>query len=417
MKRMALILILFFSISAFSQTHDLHDVNYDAPENMAIYDESQQLFQQIYLQYESTVKELEDSILLKERMIRQQEASSAREDERQKSQVALAEALEKQRQEIYSNEIEGVRTQERERLSAEIHNAVSAELNEQFAVIYEEKKNKELEVIVEQKKAEIRAELEPEYDAKMNAKIEKYKELWKQEVFQESGIMTEWIKFIVPRALAGVFVVALAFLLVWIIKKCIQLRKNKKDSVAWQNERQGLVEYHAESYLNKMRKYSGKSTVYDVIEQIREEIDKSSEPEEDLSIKRDAIRLAQQKYESKAKLSIEEYKKLFNDLDAQSVFNNWNSAGDDEEMRNGLCNNFFDNINKYTINAKDALYSNNDKNEVKKMLKTFCDTLKNNSELVKGLSEKEKDEDRKKTLESIAEKYANLAGKFAKGDL
>lgn len=440
MKKLLSILVSLLATPVFAQANDLHDVNFDAPTNNAIYDENQQMFQQVYLQYESAIKILEDTIRNDEKNIRQNEIKLVKEEETQKLRAELSESLEKQRREIYENEIEAVRTQERERLTEEIRNAVFEELTEKFTVSYEEKKNQEIEalkerlaqqVYEEQKenfdkelraqislenetiaelyKTEIKEELAKKYEIKKNDEIKAYKKEWAQEFFKENKIWTERMQFFTPYIMYVIYAImafVFIFLLIKVILKLISGKKAKDEK----------LEYYAGSYLIRMKKYAGNTAIFETIEQIRDEIDNSSESDAQKSILRKAIGIAEEKYKTyKATLPISEYKQLFKDLDTQKIFNVWNLAEDDENMKIGLCNDFISNINGYTETAIDALNSKNEEGDIKQMLEVFSSTLKNTSEQVKYLARQETNDAIKDNLESIAQKYAELAKNFEKG--
>ena len=439
MKKLLSILVSLLAAPVFAQANDLHDVNFDAPTNNATYDENQQMFQQVYLQYESAIKILEDTIRNDEKNIRQNEIKLVKE-ETQKLRAEFSESLEKQRREIYENEIEAVRTQERERLTEEIRNAVFEELTEEFTVSYEEKKNQEIEalkerlaqqVYEEQKenfdkelraqislenetiaelyKTEIKEELAKKYEIKKNDEIKTYKKEWEQEFFKKNKIWTERMQFFTPYIMYVIYAI-MAFVFIFLLIKVISGRKAEKKA------KDGKVKYHADSYLNRMKQYAGKTAIFETIKQIRDEIDNSSETEAQKSILREAIGIAEEKYKTyKATLPISEYKQLFKDLDTQKIFNVWNLAEDDESMKKGLCNDFISNINGYTETAMDALNSKNEEGDIKQMLEVFSSTLKNTSEQVKYLARQETNDAIKKNLESIAQKYAELAKNFEKG--
>lgn len=436
MKKLLSILVSLLAAPVFAQANDLHDVNFDAPTNNATYDENQQMFQQVYLQYESAIKILEDTIRNDEKNIRQNEIKLVKEEETQKLRAELSESLEKQRREIYENEIEAVRTQERERLTEEIRNAVFEELTEKFTVSYEEKKNQEIEalkerlaqqVYEEQKenfdkelraqislenetiaelyKTEIKEELAKKYEIKKNDEIKAYKKEWEQEFFKKNKIWTERMQFFTPYIMYVIYAI-MAFVLIFLLSIVILIKKAKDRK----------LKYHADSYLNRMKQYAGKTAIFETIKQIRDEIDNSSESEAQKSILREAIGIAEEKYKTyKATLPISEYKQLFKDLDTQKIFNDWNLAEDDESMKKGLCNDFISNINGYTETAIDALNSKNYESEIKQMLEVFSSTLKNTSEQVKYLARQETNDAIEKNLESIAQKYAELAKNFEKG--
>ena len=92
MKKIFLILFaLYIYMNVYSQSTDLYDVNFDAPTNIPPYDESTQVFQDIYLQYEEAIRRSEESIRSEEKNIRQ--------DDVQKFQENLSQEQEKAQQE------------------------------------------------------------------------------------------------------------------------------------------------------------------------------------------------------------------------------------------------------------------------------------------------------------------------------
>ena len=130
-----------------------------------------------------------------------------------------------------------------------------------------------------------------------------------------------------------------------------------------------------------------------------------------------AIKKAEEMYKQyKSTLPIGEYKKAFADLDAKKIFNRWNSNKDDNEIKKGLCNEFFSIVNDYNKLATEAYTSNNDKNDITEMFKIYVPIMENTAEQVKDLAQSESNKEIRNNLISISEKYVELAKKFTKGE-
>ena len=414
MKRLFFFVLTTLAITIlYAEESSLYDVNYDPPKNTATYDETSQAFQNIYLQYELAVRNSELDIRSNEQNIRQNEILK----ERQKAQTELNVALKKQREEIYANEVELLRTQEREKLTLEIHKKLSVELTEKFTKEYEYKKNVEVtalekelrntislenEKLKAQFKDEVRNELQSEYELKKNAELKVLAKQQRKEIFEETHTITERFKI-----LAVIIIVTIGVIVLFILVKFIVKLKANKD----------LINYVSNTYLNELKRFDGKTTVLDAIKKIRSDIDNSTVDENEKSIRRCAIEIAEERYNQyKATCTIEEYKSLFNSLDAKKIFNNWNAYNDDSEMKRGLCNEFMTKINDYNKFATEAYNSNNEKDEIAKMFKIYVKLLENTANQVKGLSQKELQEDIKNYLIDISEKYMDLSKKFEKGE-
>lgn len=296
-------------------------------------------------------------------------------------------------------------------------------LKEQLALqVYNEQKenfDKELrsqislenEVLAEKYKNEVRAELTSEFEEKKNEEIFEYKKEWKREVFEENHIRTERLKIVWPYILKIFLLITILILIYFITKIIRKIIAEKKTSNTKKREQKENLDYLTDTYLEKIKEYGGKT------ETIREEIDKSSKPEDVKKLHRKAIGIAQNTYKTlKSTPSITEYKKIFTDLDVSNIFANWNGAGDDEEMKQGLCNEFYSNINKYTETATEACYSKNNKKDIQNLLLTYTQTLKNTSEQVVNLAKQETNNVIKINLVTIAQKYGDLAKKFSEGD-
>ena len=467
MKRLFFFVLTTLAITIlYAEESSLYDVNYDPPKNTATYDETSQAFQNIYLQYELAVRNSELDIRSNEQNVRQNEILK----ERQKAQTELKVALKKQREEIYANEVELLRTHEREKLTLEINKKLSVELTEKFTKEYEDKKNVEVaalekelrntislenenlkaqfkdevrreltseyetkkneeitalekelrntislenENLKAQFKDEVRNELQSEYELKKNTELKILAKQQRKKIFEETHTVTERFKI-----LAVIIIVAIGVIVLFILVKFIvKLKSDKDEEKLREQNKKDLINYVSNTYLNELKRFDGKTAVLDAIKKIRSDIDNSTVGENEKSIRRCAIEIAEERYNQyKATCTIEEYKSLFNSLDAKKIFNNWNAYNDDSEMKRGLCNEFMTKINDYNKFATEAYNSNNEKDEIAKMFKIYVKLLENTANQVKGLSQKELQEDIKNYLIDISEKYMDLSKKFEKGE-
>ena len=425
MKRLFFFVLTTLAITIlYAEESSLYDVNYDPPKNTATYDETSQAFQNIYLQYELAVRNSELDIRSNEQNVRQNEILK----ERQKAQTELKVALKKQREEIYANEVELLRTHEREKLTLEINKKLSLELTEKFTKEYEDKKNVEVaalekelrntislenENLKAQFKDEVRNELQSEYELKKNTELKILAKQQRKKIFEETHTVTERFKI-----LAVIIIVAIGVIVLFILVKFIvKLKSDKDEEKLREQNKKDLINYVSNTYLNELKRFDGKTAVLDAIKKIRSDIDNSTVGENEKSIRRRAIEIAEERYNQyKATCTIEEYKSLFNSLDAKKIFNNWNASNDDSEMKRGLCNEFMTKINDYNKFATEAYNSNNEKDEIAKMFKIYVKPLENTANQVKVLSQAELQEDIKNYLIDISEKYMDLSKKFEKGE-
>ena len=467
MKRLFFFVLTTLAITIlYAEESSLYDVNYDSPKNTATYDETSQAFQNIYLQYELAVRNSELDIRSNEQNVRQNEILK----ERQKAQTELKVALKKQREEIYANEVELLRTHEREKLTLEINKKLSVELTEKFTKEYEDKKNVEVaalekelrntislenenlkaqfkdevrreltseyetkkneevaalekelrntislenENLKAQFKDEVRNELQSEYELKKNTELKILAKQQRKKIFEETHTVTERFKILAVIIIVAIGVIVLFMLVKFIVK----LKADKDEEKLREQNKKDLINYVSNTYLNELKRFDGKTAVLDAIKKIRSDIDNSTVGENEKSIRRCAIEIAEERYNQyKATCTIEEYKSLFNSLDAKKIFNNWNAYNDDSEMKRGLCNEFMTKINDYNKFATEAYNSNNEKDEIAKMFKIYVKLLENTANQVKGLSQKELQEDIKNYLIDISEKYMDLSKKFEKGE-
>ena len=467
MKRLFFFVLTTLAITIlYAEESSLYDVNYDPPKNTATYDETSQAFQNIYLQYELAVRNSELDIRSNEQNVRQNEILK----ERQKAQTELKVALKKQREEIYANEVELLRTHEREKLTLEINKKLSVELTEKFTKEYEDKKNVEVaalekelrntislenenlkaqfkdevrreltseyetkkneevtalekelrntislenENLKAQFKDEVRNELQSEYELKKNTELKILAKQQRKKIFEETHTVTERFKILAVIIIVAIGVIVLFMLVKFIVK----LKADKDEEKLREQNKKDLINYVSNTYLNELKRFDGKTAVLDAIKKLRSDIDNSTVGENEKSIRRRAIEIAEERYNQyKATCTIEEYKSLFNSLDAKKIFNTWNASSDDSEMKRGLCNEFMTKINDYNKFATEAYNSNNEKDEIAKMFKIYVKPLENTANQVKVLSQAELQEDIKKFLIDISEKYMDLSKKFEKGE-
>ena len=425
MKRLFFFVLTTLAITIlYAEESSLYDVNYDPPKNTATYDETSQAFQNIYLQYELAVRNSELDIRSNEQNVRQNEILK----ERQKAQTELKVALKKQREEIYANEVELLRTHEREKLTLEINKKLSVELTEKFTKEYEDKKNVEVaalekelrntislenENLKAQFKDEVRNELQSEYELKKNTELKILAKQQRKKIFEETHTVTERFKILAVIIIVAIGVIVLFMLVKFIVK----LKADKDEEKLREQNKKDLINYVSNTYLNELKRFDGKTVVLDAIKKIRSDIDNSTVGENEKSIRRRAIEIAEERYNQyKATCTIEEYKSLFNSLDAKKIFNTWNASSDDSEIKRGLCNEFMTKINDYNKFATEAYNSNNEKDEIAKMFKIYVKPLENTANQVKVLSQAKLQEEIKNYLIDISEKYMDLSKKFEKGE-
>ena len=368
MKRLFFFVLTTLAITIlYAEESSLYDVNYDPPKNTATYDETSQAFQNIYLQYELAVRNSELDIRSNEQNVRQNEILK----ERQKAQTELKVALKKQREEIYANEVELLRTHEREKLTLEINKKLSVELTEKFTKEYEDKKNVEVaalekelrntislenenlkaqfkdevrreltseyetkkneevaalekelrntislenENLKAQFKDEVRNELQSEYELKKNTELKILAKQQRKKIFEETHTVTERFKILAVIIIVAIGVIVLFMLVKFIVK----LKADKDEEQLREQNKKDLINYVSNTYLNELKRFDGKTAVLDAIKKIRSDIDNSTVGENEKSIRRRAIEIAEERYNQyKATCTIEEYKSLFNSLDAK----------------------------------------------------------------------------------------------------
>ena len=477
MKRVVLVLFaLCFSLGANVQAADLYDVNFDAPRNIPSYNEDAQIFQDIYLQYEDAIRRSEENIRSEERNLRQddvqkfnenlnkeqekalqeqkkhqeeltqiqikfeqeltQEREKAHEEliqeqkkhqeeltqiqikfeqelaqEQKKALEDLAQALEKQKQEIYAKEIEQLRKDEYEKLTTELHDSITKELTEKFAVEYENKVK------------QLTAEYDAEYEAKITEiEIQKESEMkaWKKEnkkqSLEETNAITERMRILAPYIVA-IIAVTVIILLGWLFGKAIiKIKNEKRANKKEQEENNKKIDGYKSEYLNRLQRVGSSNIYRDEIKNIYDEINAQQGSDDDKILRKEAIKQAEKEFDlMRITLSIDEYRKKFDDLNSKRFFNIWNTLGDDIEAKKATISDFLVNVAEYEKYAISASKSENDQTAIANLLKPYSPILRNNSTQLTVMKDSESDESLKEQLTDLSSKYQELADKFNKG--
>ena len=325
-------------------------------------------------------------------------------------------ALEKELRNTISLENENLKAQFKDEVIRELTSEYETKKNEEVAALEKELRNTislENENLKAQFKDEVRNELQSEYELKKNTELKILAKQQRKKIFEETHTVTERFKILAVIIIVAIGVIVLFMLVKFIVK----LKADKDEEQLREQNKKDLINYVSNTYLNELKRFDGKTAVLDAIKKIRSDIDNSTVGENEKSIRRRAIEIAEERYNQyKATCTIEEYKSLFNSLDAKKIFNNWNAFNDDSEMKRGLCNEFMTKINDYNKFATEAYNSNNEKDEIAKMFKIYVKPLENTANQVKVLSQAELQEDIKNYLIDISEKYMDLSKKFEKGE-
>ena len=307
----------------------------------------------------------------------------------------------------------------RERYKTEVRNELESEYankkDEEVSAIeanLRENVSLENERLKQQYKSDVRNELEAEYEDKKNKELKVIQKQLHKEILEETQAVTNRIKIVMPYIAAIIILICMYFAgrLLLKLKKQRSIKKSEKKNY------EALVDFYADGYFNEFKQYDGKTTVLAASKKIREDID-SVKKSEEKQVRMKAIKKAEEMYKQyKSTLPIGEYKKAFDDLDAKKIFNRWNSNKDDNEIKKGLCNEFFSIVNDYNKLATEAYTSNNDKNDIAEMFKIYVPIMDNTAEQVKDLAQSESNKEIRNNLISISEKYVELAKKFTKGE-
>lgn len=377
MKRLGIasLLIAIVMTHIFAQDNALYDVNYDKLEKIPHYDDSLDVFQKIYLQYEDAIKTTGNIIRQEEKTAYLKELEDFKAAER----LRTDETIEKMRQAIFANEVESVREQETELLTAELTEKISAELNEKLSSEYEKIKNDEI--------------------AKLYANL-------KKEAYEETDATTQRVKS-VSSASAKVLIVLLILALIFIGIKAIINKLQKKA------EEKNKFTTFVTLYSYQLRDYNGNP--HPITEKIQQECRKN-EKEKNLRLK--ALKMAENHYSGNLK-ELQEYKDEF-----EGYKNKFTRYMGDIIWKNDK----FD-FNRISVELK-AIYKNYktvgqelfyslesrtdaDKREAKHLLLITSSELNG---LSNDLNEKTIDEQFSKEKKQLAKDFAVLAKSFKKGE-
>ena len=323
----------------------------------------------------------------------------------------LAQALEKQKQEIYAKEIEQLRKDEYEKLTTELHDSITKELTEKFAVEYENKVK------------QLTAEYDAEYEAKITEiEIQKASEMkaWKKEnkkqALEETNAITERMRILAPYIVA-IIAVAVIILLGWLFGKAIiKIKNEKRANKKEQEENNKKIDGYKSEYLNRLQRVGSSNIYRDEIKNIYDEINAQQGSDDDKILRKEAIKQAEKEFDlMRITLSIDEYRKKFDDLNPKRFFNDWNILGDDIEAKKGTISNLLVNVAEYEKYAISASKSENDQIAIANLLKPYSPILRNNSTQLTVMKDSESDESLKEQLTDLSSKYQELADKFNKG--
>lgn len=248
-------------VTLVAQDRSLYDVNFDKPQNIVYYNEAQETFQRIFLQYEAAIVTAGEIIRQEEKERYFKEIENIKEAEK----IRAENTIERVTQERYKNEIEAVRTQELARLTAELTEKINQELNAKLSAEYEEKKNVEItqlydkQTIVHKQEIErltaeltekinqeLNTKLSAEYEEKKNSEIMQLYDSLKEEAYKKTEAKTKIIKYIVS-AIALVLIIWGLVLSMYLIIGFIR-KKNRKN-----NTFKSLVK----EYSFRLRSYNG----------------------------------------------------------------------------------------------------------------------------------------------------------------
>lgn len=363
----SIFLAIGVSFNLIAQHSSLYDVNYDEPQNTVQYNQANDTFQRIFLQYESAITAAGEVIRQEEKARYAKEI----EDIQRAEKIRADNTIEEMRREIYGNEVEAVRTQEIERLTAELTEKISKELNEKFSSQYEEKKNTEIAQLYEH---------------------------LRQEAYKTTEATSKRIKYIA----SAVAVILIALLMIGLLIFAIQKTKIKQQKRRHEKER---FETIIQDYLSRLRKYNGDDYP------IRSEINsRYSDNEKEKITRLNALEEAKNRYVSDIK-EIEDYKEYF--LGYQDKLLQYIKG-----WKNDNTSQIFEYINPICLNygsTGDDLYHSlefrreADKRVAKHLLKQTANTLEKFSI---SIDRKEVEKQFQKQKQQLLQDFKNLVKKF-----
>ena len=226
-------------------------------------------------------------------------------------------ALEKELRNTISLENENLKAQFKDEVIRELTSEYETKKNEEVAALEKELRNTislENENLKAQFKDEVRNELQSEYELKKNTELKILAKQQRKKIFEETHTVTERFKILAVIIIVAIGVIVLFMLVKFIVK----LKADKDEEQLREQNKKDLINYVSNTYLNELKRFDGKTAVLDAIKKIRSDIDNSTVGENEKSIRRRAIEIAEERYNQyKATCTIEEYKSLFNSLDAK----------------------------------------------------------------------------------------------------
>lgn len=368
---------IFFNIFTLgiiiAQNENLYDVNYDKPQKTVQYNEVNETFQKIFLQYESAIAIVGNVIRKEEKERYFKEIENIRETEK----INTKNAIEKMRREIYGNEIETVRKQEIERLTVELTEKISQELDTKLSSKYEEKKNMEIAQLYEH---------------------------IKQEAYKEAEAASKRNDYI----LITLVIVLIIFLTIQIIVFAIKkIKIHRQISMYEKNTFDALIK----EYTIKLKDYNGTSSF--ILDDINDNY-KKNKNEKEKNIRLKALNVAENTYTGDIK-EIQDYR---------DEFSNYKSTLSDyiKQWKNDNTQQIFGFIKDYYGKYKKGgceLYNSIEfrMNAEKKIAKNLLyETASELEDLYKEIKRKDVEKQFLKEQKQIANDFKDLAKNFKKGE-
>lgn len=373
MKKLAVI-CFFIAIAMphiFAQNNALYDANYDEPEKTAIYDDSLNAFQKIYLQYEDAITTAGNIIRQEEKAVYLKELENFKAEERARTNTTI----EKMRQSIYGNEVESVRQQETERLTTELTEKISAELNQELSAKYEKIKNDEI--------AELYADL-------------------KKKAYNETEATTQRVKSISSASAQVIIIVLILAIIIIGIQKIIDRHRQK---VAEKDRFDSIVE----EYIIRLKAYNGEP--YHITVEINKVY---GQKDKEKSFHMKALAEAENRYSGDLK-ELQEYKDEFDTYASKfrNYFNAWKE--DNYQQISGYLKCIYGDYKKtgQELYKSFEFRTDADKKNAKARLDIISKELEDFS---KDIKRKDVDAKDKEYKELLSKDFADLSTSFKKGE-
>jgi hypothetical protein len=363
----SILLAIGVSFNLIAQHSSLYDVNYDEPQNTVQYNQANDTFQRIFLQYESAITAAGEVIRQEEKARYAKEI----EDIQRAEKIRADNTIEEMRREIYGNEVEAVRTQEIERLTAELTEKISKELNEKLSSQYEEKKNTEI------------AQL--------------YKNL-KQEAYTETEATSKRIKYIAVAVAFILIVLLMIGLMILTIRKFKIKNKESKDE-------KETFDSLVQEYSTKLKKHGGDS--YSIISEINSSY---SDNKKEKNRQMKALKEAENRYTPDPK-DIEDYRGDFSGY--QNSLSNYIKGWKNDNTKQIF--EFIKQIYRNYSRTGDELYHSidfrldADKQAAKHLLKETANIL---NDFCNSIDREEVEKEFIKAKQNLVQDFKNLVKRF-----